>query len=96
MIHYGSELDPDRFHATLNGQDVTACFHPGPRESESMRQLPFVPGSNRLEFDVWRLPRRDLPKGGVLDNEIHRLEIIVEEKPAIRPVTLSGAAAKEH
>ncbi|MFA5509174.1 MAG: hypothetical protein WC423_27375 [Vulcanimicrobiota bacterium] len=90
FIRYGTELDPDRFHATLNGSDVTTYFTPEPRTAEAMR-LPYKSGTNSLEFEVGRLPRPDLPKGTLFDSEVHRLEVILQEGSVARPM-FSGNA----
>lgn len=93
QVQYGQELDPDRFHVTLNGKDITALLHPEPGSVESFDKLPFVLGSNQLEFEVGRVPRRDLPPGAVNDGEIHQLEVIVTRPAAHIGFDISGTPA---
>jgi len=50
-LRYGAALDPATFHATLDGERVTAAFHPEPGSAETVA-LAFIGGRNHLVLEA--------------------------------------------
>jgi len=50
-LRYGAALDPATFHATLDGERVTAAFHPEPGSAETVA-LAFIGGRNQLVLEA--------------------------------------------
>jgi hypothetical protein len=57
-LRYGDALDPATLKVVLNDEVVSAAFAPAAGRTETV-ELPFVPGRNRLEFEVWSTVRGD-------------------------------------